>query len=117
MTHNHALNARADKYIYRVDYSPEDEGYIGTVLELPGLSHFAETNVEAIVGIIQATKEALAILEEEGKHIPEPLNLRKYSGKFNVRISPTLHRKLTQNAALANQSLNQYIAQALERAA
>jgi predicted HicB family RNase H-like nuclease len=39
-----------------------------------------------------------------------------YSGRFNVRISPEMHRQIAQRAALRKVSLNQWINEALERA-
>jgi uncharacterized protein encoded in hypervariable junctions of pilus gene clusters len=73
--------------------------------------------LEALSGIQQVVLQAIDILEEEGKPVPEPYHLRRFSGRFNLRVSPQLHRKLSQQAAFAHQSLNQYVSQALEAAA
>ena len=90
---------------------------MGTVAEFPSLSCLADSSLEALSGIQQVVLQAIDILEEEGKPVPEPYHLRRFSGRFNLRVSPQLHRKLSQQAAFAHQSLNQYVSQALEAAA
>ena len=39
----------------------------------------------------------------------------EYSGKFNVRISPKTHENLVMTAAAHGKSLNQWVAETLER--
>jgi predicted HicB family RNase H-like nuclease len=41
--------------------------------------------------------------------IPEPLSVKKFSGKFQVRITPYIHRHLAIEAAEAGVSLNRLI--------
>ncbi len=65
---------------------------------------------EAIAGVEQAVDEYLA--DREGD-IPPPLTERKFSGKFLVRTSPTLHSQLTVEAAEQNVSMNQWVVQKL----
>jgi len=48
-------------------------------------------------------------MEANGEKIPEPIATKKYSGKFQLRIAPELHRRLATEAAEANMSLNRYI--------
>ncbi|WP_315277716.1 toxin-antitoxin system HicB family antitoxin [Rothia aeria] len=107
---------REELYTYRVEWSEEDQEFVGTVAEFPSLSCLADSSLEALSGIQQVVLQAIDILEEEGKPVPEPYHLRRFSGRFNLRVSPQLHRKLSQQAAFAHQSLNQYVSQALEAA-
>lgn len=46
---------------------------------------------------------------ETGEHPPEPLSAHKFSGKFQVRIPPQVHRMLAIQAAEAGVSLNRYV--------
>ena len=43
--------------------------------------------------------------------IPEPLGERRYSGKFNVRTTPSLHRELVIRAVAEGVSLNALVNQ------
>jgi predicted HicB family RNase H-like nuclease len=48
-------------------------------------------------------------MEANGESIPEPIAEKNYSGKFQVRITPELHRRLAIEAAEENVSLNRYV--------
>ena len=48
-------------------------------------------------------------MEANGESIPEPISEKNYSGKFQVRITPELHRRLAIEAAEENVSLNRYV--------
>ena len=101
----------ADRYSYRVFYSPEDEAYVGTVAELPSLSHLADTQVEALAGIRDLAEFAVEDLRGHGDHpVPEPFVDRRYSGKFQIRIPAETHRKLAVEAAEQHVSLNRLVA-------
>ena len=41
---------------------------------------------------------------------------RPFSGRFNVRINPEIHRKIAETAAHQRKSLNQWVADVLEKA-
>jgi predicted HicB family RNase H-like nuclease len=58
-------------------------------------------------------KDVLVDMEANGETIPEPIAIKKYSGKFQVRIPPTLHRKLAIEAAEEKVSLNRYVSDKL----
>lgn len=95
-----------DRYTYRVTWSEEDEEYIGLCVEFPGLSWLAIEPESALRGIRQIVAEAVADMRAGGEAMPEPIALRRYSGKFMVRIPPEVHRKLAIEAAEAGVSLN-----------
>lgn len=104
---------RAEEYSYRVQYSPEDQNFIGLVDEFSGLSAFAETQEKALREIRTVVAEGLKLLAEKGQALPEPLSRREYSGKFIVRIDPTIHRRLTAEAVQKGMSLNQHVVEKL----
>lgn len=96
-------------YAYRVTWSAEDEEFVGTCAEFPSLSWLDEEQGEALVGICNLVAETVVDLEKSGEAVPEPFSEKKFSGKFQVRISPTLHRELAIKAAEENISLNRLI--------
>ena len=95
-----------DRYTYRVTWSEEDEEYVGLCVEYPSLSWLAPTPQEALEGIRQVVAEVIADMEANEERVPEPIALRRYSGKFTVRIPPDLHRRLALEAAESGVSLN-----------
>ena len=101
-----------DKYVqlysYVVEYSLEDEAYLAHCVELSITAH-GDTHEEAIKEIKEATRVHLLMLEEDDEEIPEPLTLREFSGKFNLRITPEKHREITLKAKGQGVSLNHYI--------
>lgn len=95
-----------DKYTYRVTWSEEDNEYIGLCVEFPSLSWLATTPEESLAGIRAVVADVVTDLQTNGEPVPEPLALKTYSGRFMVRIPPTLHRQLALEAAEAGISLN-----------
>jgi predicted HicB family RNase H-like nuclease len=78
----------------------------------PSLSYLAENRYQALEGITNLVQEVVADLEINGEEIPEPISQRSYSGKFQVRIPPELHRKIVLSAFdLANFGINGYYCQ------
>jgi len=43
---------------------------------------------------------------DNGEQVPEPIALKKFSGKFMVRVPPEVHRHLALEAAESGVSLN-----------
>jgi predicted HicB family RNase H-like nuclease len=102
-----------EHYTYRVIWSNEDEEFVGLCAEFPSLSYLDENRIAALEGITNLVKDVVADLEASGEKIPEPISERKYSGKFQVRITPELHRMLAIEAQEQNVSLNRYISNKL----
>ena len=104
------------RYTYRVTWSPEDEEYVATCLELPSLSWLASTQEDALRGLRELITEVVQDMHRNDEPVPEPLSSRVYSGKFNLRIGEQLHRKLAMEAAQEQLSLNQYVVRRLTNA-
>jgi predicted HicB family RNase H-like nuclease len=104
-----------DRYTYRVTWSEEDNEYVGLCAEYPGLSWLEPLPEDALRGIRQVVAEVVADLEADGESIREPIAIKRYSGKFMVRIPPELHRRLTLEAAEAGISLNRLVSDRLSR--
>ncbi len=98
-------------YTYRVEWSPEDDEYVGLVAEFPSLSWLEESPIEAMAGIVKLVAEVVEDMAASGEPIPEPLGDRRYSGKIALRTSPEQHRKLTMAAAEQGVSVNQLLNQ------
>lgn len=104
-----------DRYTYRVTWSEEDNEYVGLCAEFPSLSWLEPTPEEALKGIRQVVAEAVTDMKANGESIPEPISVKKYSGKFMVRIPPELHRRLAIEAAESGVSLNRLASERLGR--
>ena len=63
------------KYSVNVNWSDEDECYIATIAELPGLSAFGETAVEAVTEAHVAAEGFIEIYKEDGLSILEPIKI------------------------------------------
>jgi predicted HicB family RNase H-like nuclease len=100
-------------YTYRVEWSPEDDEWVGLVAEFPSLSWLDPDPVEAMRGVRDLVDGVVADMRETGETPPEPLTERRYSGKVFVRTSPELHRRLTIEAAEQGVSVNQWTMQKL----
>ena len=98
--------ADTDKYTYRVTWSEDDDEFVGLCAEFPGLSWLAPDPGEALKGIRSVVKECVADLANNNEAVPEPIAMRKYSGKFIVRVPPEVHRHLAMEAAESGVSLN-----------
>ena len=95
-----------DRYTYRVTWSEEDKEYVGLCVEFPSLSWLASTQEEALTGIRQLVAGVVADMRISGEVVPEPIAIRRYSGKFMIRIPPESHRRLVLEAAEAGGSWN-----------
>ncbi|MDO4241269.1 MAG: type II toxin-antitoxin system HicB family antitoxin [Microbacteriaceae bacterium] len=105
-----------DKYTYQVFWSEDDDAYVATVAEFPSLSWLAARRQDAESGLLDLVTEVVSDMAECGEEIPEPLGVRSYSGRFNVRISPSLHRRLAITAKSEGVSLNALVNQKLAAA-
>jgi predicted HicB family RNase H-like nuclease len=54
-------------------------------------------------------RETVVEMAAAGEPVPEPISLRRYSGKFQVRTTPEIHRRLVIEATEAQVSLNRLI--------
>ena len=104
------------KYTYQISWSEEDGEYIATVLEFPSLSWLDPDRAQAEQGLLNLVAEVLEDMAESGEKIPTPLGERSSSGKFNVRTSHSLHRRLVMEAEAEGVSLNTWVNQKLASA-
>ena len=107
---------RQDPYTYQVTWSANDGEHVATCLEFPSLSWLAATEVDALRGICDLVRDGIEDLRANDEAVPEPLADRQYSGKFMVRTTPEVHRRLAIEATVAGASLNRYVNAKLQAA-
>lgn len=103
-------------YTYRVFWSAEDAQFVALCAEFSSLSWLADTAADAVSGLQNLVDEVLLDMKANNEAIPQPFFERQYSGKFNIRIPPALHRSLAIEAAENNISMNRLIANKLTMA-
>jgi predicted HicB family RNase H-like nuclease len=99
----------ADHYTYRLAWSVKDKEFIATVAEFPSLSWIADTREGALEGLTAVVEEVLQDMLAEGEEIPAPWDERTFSGKFNLRLGPDLHKRVALEAAERHESMNTYV--------
>ncbi|WP_055179131.1 type II toxin-antitoxin system HicB family antitoxin [Corynebacterium lowii] len=102
-----------NKYTYQVSWSEQDGEFVAVVAEFPSLSWLDSDRQEAEAGLLRLVREVVDDMEQSGETIPIPLGEQAYSGKFNVRTSKSLHRRLVMAAKMEGVSLNSLVNQKL----
>ncbi|SHE32161.1 Predicted nuclease of the RNAse H fold, HicB family [Modicisalibacter ilicicola DSM 19980] len=93
-----------------IQYDPEIEMFRGEFTGLNGSADFYAESVEALREEGKASlRTFLEVCQEKGI---EPV--KAYSGKFQVRLSEELHRDAVDAAKARGESLNQFVAQAIQ---
>jgi len=94
------------KFGYSVWWTEEDDEFVATCVELPSLSWLDADREAALRGIVSLVSGVVEDVASSGESIPEPLSVRTYSGKFQLRTTPQLHAKLVREATEQGVSLN-----------
>lgn len=91
--------------------------WVAEYLDLQGCIGVGKTKQEALEEAEIFKDMWLDAALESGKPIPEPRNTysREYSGKFNLRVSKELHRRLAIEAEMQEESMNTLCERYLER--
>lgn len=98
-------------YTGHVEYDDEAKIFHGEVLGIKDVVTFQGTTVDEIEQAFKASVDDYLAFCKERREEPD----RPFSGKFNLRIPPDLHAKLSIAAQLQGESLNNYIAKMLHR--
>lgn len=106
------------KLPYNIIVEMWDDGegpyWVTRIAELPHCLIHGDTPEEAIAEIEEVKRDWIKSNLERGLKIPEPIP-HKHSGQISLRIPPSLHRLLSDRAAVERISLNQYMTVALAR--
>jgi antitoxin HicB len=101
-------------YPFSVIAEPEG-GFVIIFPDLPGCLTQVET-VEEIGPMADEIRQLwIETAYETGLAIPDPSYPEEYSGKFNLRLPRSLHRRLAEGAERDGVSLNQHVATLLAR--
>ena len=105
------------QYPFRVRV-PAEGGYYVDFPDLPGAMTDAE-KIEDLPAMIEEVRALwMETSYEQGSDIPLPTIWNydeEYSGRFNLRLPPSLHEVLAESALQAGVSLNQYVVALLSR--
>ncbi|MFI3238220.1 MAG: toxin-antitoxin system HicB family antitoxin [Lachnospiraceae bacterium] len=80
--------------------------FYGTILELDGCQSTADSLVELYADLNEAMEGYIEVKIENGLDIPIPEQTEGYSGKFNLRLPKSLHKRLSIEAEKEGISLN-----------
>jgi predicted HicB family RNase H-like nuclease len=103
-----------DKYLKIVEWSEEDQCYVGTA---PGLiigGVHGKNEAKVFAELSEAVDEAIHLLKKDGSPLPKATANRKFSGSLLLRIPPSLHKLLAIKALKAGESINKFIQKNLE---
>ena len=97
-------------FIGSVNFNSEDEIFYG---KLEGINDLVTYEGESVKELTASFKEAVEDYITICKTNNKPVH-KSYKGSFNVRISPSLHRKAVEKAQSLNIPLNQLLQRAIE---
>ncbi len=106
----------SDRYLKIVEWSEEDQCYVGTC---PGLFYggcHGDKEAEVYKELCGIVRENIALYKADGKPLPPETTGKDYSGKFLLRTGKELHKSLTIRALQAGESLNNFCIRVLKKA-
>jgi len=106
---------KSDRYLKIVEWSEEDQCYVGTC---PGLFYggcHGENEVDVYKELSEIVDENIALYKENGKSLPPETAGKEYSGKFLLRPGKELHKTLAIRALQADESLNNFCVNSLKK--
>ena len=93
-----------------VEYDDEGKIFIGEVIGLRAVVTFqGRTVTELEKSFKQSVDLYLEMCKRDGVEPQKP-----FSGRFNLRLNPELHRQIAERAALEKTSLNEFVSHILE---
>ncbi|MGH6846444.1 MAG: type II toxin-antitoxin system HicB family antitoxin [Methylocella sp.] len=100
-------------YVAEVQYRDGDTMMHGRTTNTRAVLHFAGRNIDDMkTAFADTIADYREWCKERGVEPEKP-----YSGALSLRIAPELHRRVAEQAAKAGESINQFIAERLERPA
>ena len=109
-------NKFADKYLKVVEWSNEDNCYIGTAPGLFDGGVHGKTESVVFKELCNAVENTIKIMQTNGKPLPKPTANRHFSGKIALRIPAELHKAIAVRAMQLGESINKLIKRNLEKA-
>jgi predicted HicB family RNase H-like nuclease len=97
-------------YRAKIEYSSEDDCFFGTVLGINDLLMFEGATAKDLKSGLKDTIDSYLELCAANNKTPE----KTFSGSFNIRTSPEIHKQLMLLAASKQANLNSVVNEALE---
>ncbi len=105
----------SDRYLKFVEWSEEDQCYVGTC---PGLMYggvHGPHETEVYKDLCTVVDEWIETLKKDGEPLPPSTAGRDYSGKFMLRVGKDLHKSLVVDALRNDESLNSLCVRLLKK--
>jgi len=103
-------------YAKFVEWSDADQCFIGRCPEIMAGGVHGGDEARVYAELCQAVEEMLELIHVDGHALPDPLGKKDFSGKFVLRVEPSMHRRLAAKAFAAGESLNSYCVKTLVKA-
>ena len=98
-------------YTTKVEFDDEAEIFYGEVLGIKDVVTFQGKTAKEIKNAFkESVDDYLSFCKERGEDPDKP-----FTGKFVVRISPELHRRIYLSAKRSNESINAWLNEKLDR--
>ncbi|MCL5284725.1 MAG: type II toxin-antitoxin system HicB family antitoxin [Nitrospirae bacterium] len=97
-------------YVALIEYDPDIDMFHGRVINATPNTFYGKSVDDLKKEFKTTIEDYLEFCREKGLEPSRP-----YSGKFNLRISPELHRNIAIEAAKSGKSLNSWITEHLEQ--
>lgn len=98
-------------YAAKIEYSDEDECFIGHIASINDVIGFhGESVSELHTAFEEAVEDYLRVCEKAGKAPQKP-----YSGHIMLRVPPEIHAKAAMMAEAHGKSLNAWVTEVLAR--
>jgi len=95
-----------DRYLKIVEWSNEDQCYVGSVPGWIGKCCHGDDEVKVYRELCQIVDEWIEIYKKDDMPLPSATAGKKYSGKFQLRLGSQLHQTLAIRAMQRGDSLN-----------
>jgi len=105
----------SDKFIKLVEWSKEDQCYIGSSPGLIGPCCHGKDEAKVYKELCKIIEEWIVIHNEDNVPLPEAIQTKKFSGKFVLRVGEDLHKALAIKATQTGESLNNFCAGLLKK--
>ncbi|MGD8779323.1 MAG: toxin-antitoxin system HicB family antitoxin [Ignavibacteria bacterium] len=103
-----------DRYIKLVEWSEEDDCYVGSIPGWIGKCCHGDDEYLVYKKLDKILEEWISIYKNDNIKLPESTN-KKYSGKLIFRTDPETHKILSLRAANEGKSLNSYLNQKIKK--
>ena len=104
---------RYNGYAARIEFSSEDDCFIG---HIAGIKDIVGFHADSVSELKQTFSEAVEDYLDVCKTTGKPIH-KSYSGKLMLRVPPEVHAAVATAAQLSGKSINQWAAEALDREA